>query len=368
MLSTFRLIKIAVFLGGSMTIAAQDSRNMILAANRFGIVEVIDPSSLETVARIHLDFGSRNAGVTSIYASSDGSKLYLDGPIEGNPVGCCSLYSIDLATLQMKIAATIHGSGSRRAFVISDGMVYDAATLVRGGVPRQLGYDRLHLSPDRSWLFGVRSFDGPALDIFDVTQAQAVRHLALEGLAVNWLPAGIWSGNSFYLYAHNDHQLLGRVWTVLPETTQLGPGIAVDDFGILTGCPDSRSIALAASGNNLIIYEEFGFKVDRRSHCVGEVPGGAWMLDPERGYLTRQIAPELHFSTLISDPVTSELFGLSAEDPNWETPAKLVRINPVNGQIIKSRSLDSGWWRMTIAPIRPVPSGDIHPANPIAAK
>jgi hypothetical protein len=117
---------------------------------------------------------------------------------------------------------------------------------------------------------------------------------------------------------------------------------------------------MVASAGNLFIYEQFGFKVDSRKQCAGPVPGGAWVVDPGTGQLTRQIAPNLHFSALVSDRMGLELYGLSAEGQNWELPAELVRIDASDGRILQSRHLDPGFWRIAVAPLRSVPSGDVQ--------
>ena len=353
----FRLSAIVALLACS-TLAAQDSKNMILAASRSGVVELIDPSTLETVGRIHFDLGPQSAGLNGVSASADGSLLYVEGPIQNEPHGCCWLYSIDLDTLQMQVAASIPGSRSRNSLVVSDGLVYLASALTHNGIAADMRNDRLHLSPDGRWLFGVKSFRGPALDVYDVAGGQVVRQLTPEGLAGDWWPTGTWSGDRFYLYAANGAGS-GRLWTVSPETTQLGAGATIAPFGRLFGCADQSSKGMAASAGNLFIYEQFGFKVDRRNECAGPVPGGAWVVDPGTGQLTRQIAPNLHFSALVSDRTASELYGLSAEGQNWELPAELVRIEARDGRILQSRRLDPGFWRIAVAPLRIVPSGDV---------
>src|SRR2546426_2043000 len=147
----FRVSTIAALVACS-TLVAQDSRNMILAASRSGVVELINPSTLETVGRIHFDLGPRSAGLNGVSASADGSVLYVEGPIQTEPHGCCSLYSIELATLQMKVAASIAGSRSRKSFIVSDGLVYLATALTHNGIASGMSNDRLHLSPDGRWL------------------------------------------------------------------------------------------------------------------------------------------------------------------------------------------------------------------------
>jgi hypothetical protein len=354
----FRSSKIATLLVCS-TLAAQDSRNIIIAASRSGVLEMINPSTLVTVGRIHFDLAPRSAGLNGVAASADGSILYVEGPIPDDPRGCCSLYSIDLVTLHVRVVASIPGSRSRDAFVISNGLAHLTTALTHNQIPREIRDDRLHVSPDGRWLFGVKSFRGPALDVYDLVRGQVVRQLIPQGLEGDWWPTGAWSGDRFYLYATGPGGL-GRLWMVSPETTDLGPGAAIAPFRTLSACPDRPSTAIAASAGNLFIYETFGFKLDRRNICAGPVPGGAWLVNATTGELTHQIAPDLHFSELVSDRATSQLYGLSAEDPNWGLPARLVRIDPKDGRILQSRHLDPGFWRMTVAPVRGVPSGDVR--------
>jgi hypothetical protein len=340
-------------------LVAQDSRTMILVAGRSGVVELINPSTLQTVGRIHFDFGLQTVGLNGVSASADGSLLYVEGPIPNEPNGCCALYSIELATLQAKVAASIFGSRSRNTFVVSDGLVYNAIAFTPNGIPRDMSNDRLHLSPDGRWLFGVKSFRGPTLDVYDVGRGQVVRQLTPEGLDGDWWPTGIWSGDRFYLYAANRNGS-GRLWSVSGEMPQLGVGATIEPIGPVSGCSDQSSKSITAAAGNLFIYEEFGFKVDRRNECAGRVPGGAWVVDPATGKLARHIAPDLHFSALLSDQVGSALYGLSPGGPNWELPAQLVRIDPNDGRILGSRYLDPGFWRMAIAPLGVVPSGDVR--------
>ena len=257
------------------------------------------------------------------------------------------------------MAASVLGSRSRNSFVVSNGLVYVATALTPNGIPRDMTGDRLHLSPGGRWLFGVKSFRGPALDVFDVGRGQVVRQLTPEGLDGDWWPTGTWSGDRFYLYAANGNGS-GRLWSISADTPLLGAGATVAPVGRISGCSDQSSKAVTAAAGNLFIYEEFGFKVDRRNGCVGPVPGGAWVVDPATGQLTRQIAPDLHFSVLLSDQAGSALYGLSPGGPDWEFPAQLVRIDPSDGGILQSRYLDPGFSRMAIAPVRAVPSGDIR--------
>lgn len=348
----FRATAIAVCLF-CPSLAAQDSGNMILAAGRSGVVELISPATLETAARIQLDFGPQSVGLNGISASADGSTLYVEGPLSSDPSGCCELYSVDLATLQAKLAASVPGSRSRNQFVVSGSLVYAAKALIPSGIPQDAAADRFHLSPNGGWLFGVKRFRGPALDVFDVARGQVVRQLTPDEMAGDWWPAGVWSGDGFHLYVSNGKGE-GRLWTVSGETEKLGAGVQVAPIGKIPGCSGYSSIAMAAAAGTVFLYEQFGFKVDRRNGCPGQIPGGAWAVDTATGQLTRQIAPEVHFSVLLSDPSGHELYGLSAGGPTWDFP-RIVRIDPRDGRILQSRYLAPGFWRIAIAPLRSVP-------------
>ncbi len=59
--------------------------------------------------------------------------------------------------------------------------------------------DRVQLSPNGRWLFGIRNFQGPALDIYNVAQRSYVRQLKPTSLN-DWLPSGAWVGDKFYFY------------------------------------------------------------------------------------------------------------------------------------------------------------------------
>jgi hypothetical protein len=341
-----RLLIAAVLLACSV-VSAQDTKQFVLAANRTGVVELLDPISLQTLSRIHIDLPPNSVGLNGVSANADGSMIYVEGPTADNPNGCCSLYSIDLATLRMNQAASIAGrdSGIRRDSGI-----------------KGMSNDRLHVSSDGHWLFGVRSFRGPALDVYDLVQGSIVRQLIPAGLDEEWFPSGAWSGDHFYFYASKHDGSSARLWMVSPSTTDLGEGVTVDPVAQAPGCPPN-SFALediTATENNLFVFEVFGFIGDRRIECSNLVQGGAWLIDSSNGQSLHHVAPDLHFSVLIPDRVEPVLYGLSSGGPGWEFPVKLVRIDARNGQILQTRTLDTDRWNISIAPLRLAPTGDVH--------
>ena len=98
---------------------AHAATNYLIVARRTGAVEFIDPATLHTLRTIQIETGSE-VGLNGIFADPAGRSLYLEGPIPANALGsgdCCWLYSIDLPTLEIKVAAGMWGTSSRRAFV-----------------------------------------------------------------------------------------------------------------------------------------------------------------------------------------------------------------------------------------------------------
>ena len=81
----FRVSAIAALLVCS-PLVAQDSRNMILAASRSGVVELIDPSTLETVGRIHSISGLRPLGSTEYLPAPMVPCSTLRGLFRTNPM------------------------------------------------------------------------------------------------------------------------------------------------------------------------------------------------------------------------------------------------------------------------------------------
>jgi hypothetical protein len=48
-------IRFAAALAAYSVLTAQDAKNVIVAAGRAGVVEVMDPATFETLGRIHFD-------------------------------------------------------------------------------------------------------------------------------------------------------------------------------------------------------------------------------------------------------------------------------------------------------------------------
>ena len=353
---------IAAIIGCSI-LSAQSSTEIIAAASRSGIVQLIDPVTLQTVGQLQILLQRNSAGLNGISSDAEGSNLYVEGPIPSDPQGCCSLYAIDVRTLSSTIAAGIPGSSSRSSFLSSDGVTYAARSLTSSRTITKMSNDEMHLSSDQRWLFGVRNFRGPALDVFDLGHGSLIRQLNPTDLQDQIRTSGTWSGDRFLFYVALAGGR-GRLWMVSPETEQLGPGVEVQPFGEVEGCSRPSIRAIISAAGAAFLYEPFGFTDDRRATCRTSVPGGAWTVDPVSGRLIRQVASDLHFSALLPGLTGRVLYGLSTGDAMWTSQVQLVRIDAQDGRILQSHSLNSEFWRIAIVSLRFIPSGTVSLAVP----
>ena len=315
------------------------TREYVLVARRGNIAEIVDADSLRTFNRIQFDFL-----VERMSGGRDGRILNIDG-YEGRT--CCKHYRLDLGTAEMT------------AFVPADGPRYYGGPLI---------------SPDGRWSIRLKSFRGPALQMTDLREGGPARELIPPGLAPeddsgNWNAQGVWSGDRFYLYVSRPDDP-GFLWTLSPgvffpirSAESLEAGIPVAPFNEAPGCPRILPVVkrLVAAGGNLLLFEPFGNR-EMGSRACDNLPGGAWILDPETGRLDRQIASELHFSTLISDPSQSELYGtVLAGAGNRGEPEQLVRLNAQDGRVMRSRNMGPGEsLAITVGPLVEIPLGDMN--------
>lgn len=337
---------------GTPPFQAQEPKNVILAVRRGGEVEFIDSQTLQTLGSLHFSLPAHTSGLNGVSLSADGSTLYVDGPMTTAPYHCCVLYAVDLARFQAKLVASIQGSASRDSLIRSDGIVYPAAQLISGDPIRRIGDDLLHLSPNGQWLFGVKSFRGPAIETYDLVHGGSHQELRPTGLTGNWWPAGTWSGGLFYLNVQSESG--DRLWTVTPGTTQLDAGVSVTQPD---GCSPTSISGITVARSKLFLYEISGFKVDQTNICRGSIPGGMWTVDPATGRLSEKMAMEYHFSYLLSDRQGAALYGLDPGTPHWQSIVRLMRIDPGTGITLATRALDPDFWRIAVVTMAAPPSG-----------
>lgn len=206
------------------SVQAQVSIDYIITVRRSGRIEFIDPVTLKTISSISVSVSPSNrTGLDGVFANPDGRAIYVEGPAGA---GCCWLYSIDLATLETKRVAGIWGTRSRHAFInVSPSLMQPVSPTAANATEKPEG-DQWQTSPDGRWWFGLRN--GPALDLYDVARGEITRSFAATTVDESSWSIGTWLGNRFFVYAEPGGS--GRLWTVSPESTQLGDGIQFQNW------------------------------------------------------------------------------------------------------------------------------------------
>jgi hypothetical protein len=236
------------------------------------------------------------------------------------------LYSIDLTTMQTRQVADVEGTPSRNAFITLDGVTYP-------------------ITPSQ----GTPPHSPRGADLYESAQIR--------------IQTGTWMDGRDFMYGAKEDGSGGVLWSGLPGSPDLGEGVPVQPFAKVPGCSAPVQAFLAGVAGNLFLYEPFGLIGDRRNSCSG-VPGGAWIVDPASGELLAHIAPQLYFSQLVPDHQEGELFSIATDDPDWRTGVMLLRIDGQDGTVLKSRVLESDFWRIALAPLRNPPAADVRALFP----
>jgi hypothetical protein len=340
-----------------------DLREVIIATQRNRRLHVFDANTLRP-----LGYFTVNNNAHSVVASPDGLKLFLEQPAPPDVNGCCALFALDLIT--HKLCKLIYPSSlgaaspdGRWLFTQRGNIgieVFDARTLSR--LPRidAPGLYRLLPSPDSRWLFGItysQRGHGPSLDIFDIENKVLVRRLPTpEGL----LPAGIWLGDQFFLYAYDGNQ--GNLWKVTPESTKLDEPLKIT---FPASSPENRAIrhTLIAGGKHLFLYEGFGGKLDRRSGSTQEIPGGIISVEPSSGKIAGHFARSVRFARVITDADGRFLYGIEPGMTGWRGPVRLLKLDASNGAIVAEHALEQDVWFISPAklPASAIPQGAVQP-------
>lgn len=326
----FLAIASLLLAAGAWDLRPQSSAEFLFAARRTEVGEVIDATTLATVARVRFPFL-----VERWSSTADGLRLEVMGHAAGAP--CCQRYLLDPATLRLEVAVS---TTDRNNF---------------GGCLT---------SPDGRWCFQMKSFQGPALKTVDRRDPANVHVLTPPGLPPenpegNWAATGTWSGSHFYLYVSRPNDP-GFVWTVDPGDEALGAGVRVQPFGEAPGCrerlPVSKSMVVAAG--KIFLYEPFGGKTDRTGMCPA-VSGGAWALEPASGSIADPIAADFRFNRLIAGSSGATLYGVVPGTANWAGPVQLIRLNAQDGTVLAARIFEPGVLQIAAGPLAAVPSGEV---------
>jgi hypothetical protein len=324
---------------------AVDARTVLLAGTRNGWIDAIDPEDLRTLARVNI-----GNPVESVSAMPDGRTL-LVGRTSDFYDGCCGLFRLDLATMHLTSLLDIAQSGittpdgsrifTQRGNVGID--VFDGITFERLPTIETPGVYHLVPSGDGQWLYGTTYGPRASLDVFDIARNRLVHHIELP----YELPRGLWLNGQFLMYALDGS--VGRLWTLKPETTELGPGMVVRLPDLVPNCGPLLQIPIGSNAR-LFVYELFGYKLDRRSGCNQSIPGGVFEIAPASGEVMSHLDPEVHFGGLLVSHDGQTLYGIDVASANWIFP-RLVKIDATSGKVLAQRALQDGVWSLSITEI-----------------
>ena len=288
-----------------------------------------------------------------VAARSDGQTLLVALPQPPESKGCCALYSLDLETEAMVrlIFPAMRGvlSADGHELFVQRGNVgidtIDMLTMARGaplGPPEKSYY--LQQSPYRRWLFGVSNEALSTLDLFDLKTNTIAWSTALpSGLHLT----GTWAGQNYLLLGYGEDQ--GMLWTVTPESRQLGEGkkLNVQELGGECRVPNSKATeplllqAPVAAGGRLFVYEGFGYKLDRRN-CAMVPSGGVYVIDSASGAVVGHFATSLYFMQVVANGDGTELYAIELGPKLDEPSERLVRLDGRTGRILAARDLSEG--------------------------
>lgn len=327
---------------------------VLLASRRAGLIEAVSLDTLETTSRVRLD-----RSVESVASDPSGKQLFVALPSSPESKGCCALFALDLPSLRLtrlvgpalRATATLDRVLTQRGNVGIE--VFDTHNLVRLPTIKAPGGYRMQASPDGRWLFGATNFPSPSLDLFDLSQGKMVWQRPFEK---DQSLQGAWIGEQYYLFSA-DPAGQGRLWSVRPDNPDPGDPLVLSLPGdAFPGCGPIFQTILAV-GDRLVIYEQFGDKLDRRRDCP-RVAGGFVLLDPKTGVATDRLAASNHFRQMVGSADGRYLYGLDVGNVQWKQ-LRLVKLDATSGATITAKSLDDDVWFLTSGTIPPEMEGNL---------
>jgi len=337
---------LAILLLVSLVAAESQDHPVLLGAHRAGRVEVFDADTLQPLGSVVV---LPNADRIS---SASNGILFLRQGLPPDYKGCCALYAFDLKTrnmtrlLQPVLGITVSPDGqhvvTQRGNIGIE--VFDAHTLrPETSIPRSTapGIYGLSFSPDGQLLFGTSNFPSRAVDIFSFKDRRLVGRFALpEGFTIR----GAWVGDAYYVYGYR--KAGGELWRVKADGSELETRAQID---LPHAAPECQlyDLGVLAAGRRLLVFEQFGGKGDRRGRSK-DVPGGAFLVDPQTGKQMAHLVPELHFAQLIPSADGKELYGIDVGNMNWSS-VSLVRLNAETGEVLARRELSPDVWSFDLA-------------------
>ena len=316
--------------------------SVLLVSRRDGLIEVLSPETLETTSRIRLP-----SRVERLVSDPLGTRLYVALPLKADPKGCCALFALDLRTLQATflVEPALGASATMDRVLAQRGNVgieiFDSRSLIRLPTMKAPGVYQMRGSPSGRWLFGTTTFPSPSVDLFDLTQGTMVWRTPFdEGQTL----AGAWIGEQYHLLTA-DPKAQGRLWLVSPDHPKLSDPLPVAlSENASPGCEPISSSILAA-GDRLVIFEEFGSKLDRRRGCPN-APGGFVSVDPKTGVATERLARSYHFRQMVGSADGRYLYGLDVGNIQWKH-VRVVKLDAVSGTTVGTKKFEDGVWFLT---------------------
>jgi DNA-binding beta-propeller fold protein YncE len=324
---------------------------VVLAADRTGHIRIFD-ATLAPMAAIGV-----HQLVESVSASPDGRRLYVAQPTPKRPGDCCSLYALDLETrtLCFVTAPALFGAPSPDGrFLFTQGAqgvdVFDAATLSRRQTMKAPGAYNLQPSPDGRWLLGITNSPKPSVDIFDMKARAMVRQVSIPAGPAT----GAWAGDRFYVfnYGGGGQPGTGSLWSVKPETGELGPAKPILLPDLHGACKEPVLLTLAGSPDRLFLAEAFGFKVDRRLACPDQERGGIYAIQPSTGRVG-YIAPSVRVNRMVVTPDGHDLYVIHSSGPSPLSNVSLIHIDARMSRVVFNIPLETGEWNLSLAHIPP---------------
>lgn len=352
-----RLILSGILLVLSSALAnCQALNEYVLLARRQGTVQFLDPKTLRTIGTLNFVLQPNTTGLNGIWADAPGRTIYVDGPIpsdQAEPQGCCWLYSVDLSTFEAKAAAGIWGSDSRRQFVHLTDSLLQTSAVVPKSIAENCG-DRLLRSPDLRWWSCAKT---SKIDLYDAQSAKLVRTFAKPGSGDDSAYiGGAWLGSRLFVYVTQRSE--GKLWEIPTDGSETRDLASLPQPASVPNCDSSVALTdIVATPDRLIVYEQFGGKLDRRERC-DNVPGGALIVDPQSGQVLSQVSSQYHFWRIIPNQTGSELYGITSLGTVGGSPAELLRIDAHTGNVLELRPLDGDFWSIAVAGLKSSPSGD----------
>ena len=218
-------------------------------------------------------------------------------------------------------------------------------------------------SPDGQWIYSVfRHDNGLTIHIFDVAAQKFVDQVRLENLTLFNLEdfQATWDRQSTRFYVTDGSQL----FAISPTTKRIVYQNALSLPGDAASAKDKAFwLTLAAAHDDKVyLYYRLGWHwLNPEEHA--RLQNGIFVVDASTGKTVARWQALLPFAQVIAG--TNQFYGISAQKA--EEPSVLYALNPTDGSILASQTLDIDWWSLAYAwfDTNVIPtSGGIQPTKP----